>query len=124
MQLGQKLDHLILSRGIGAGDVVVASVTGIKFGTSLLWAVVFTVALKFVVTEALACGTPVVVTDVGGVREIVLTATAGRIVPQRTAPALGGACPGPATVGPSPRGQVDQRDGHTIVQKQAGQPAR
>jgi Mn2+/Fe2+ NRAMP family transporter len=45
---------VLAAAGIGAGDVVVASVTGIKFGTALLWAVVFTVALKFVVTEALA----------------------------------------------------------------------
>src|SRR5688572_14165495 len=45
---------LLAAAGIGAGDVVVASVTGIKFGTTLLWAVVFTVALKFVLTEALA----------------------------------------------------------------------
>ncbi len=45
---------VLAAAGIGAGDVVVASVTGIKFGTTLLWAVVFTVALKFVVTEALA----------------------------------------------------------------------
>ncbi|MDO8541698.1 MAG: Nramp family divalent metal transporter [Opitutaceae bacterium] len=45
---------VLAAAGIGAGDVVVASVTGISFGTTLLWAVVFTVALKFVVTEALA----------------------------------------------------------------------
>jgi Mn2+/Fe2+ NRAMP family transporter len=45
---------LLAATGIGAGDVVVASVTGIRFGLSLLWAVVATVALKFVVTEALA----------------------------------------------------------------------
>ncbi|WP_438480226.1 Nramp family divalent metal transporter [Oleiharenicola lentus] len=45
---------LLAAAGIGAGDVVVASVTGIKFGTTLLWAVVFTAALKFVLTEALA----------------------------------------------------------------------
>lgn len=45
---------LLAAAGIGAGDVVVASVTGIKFGTTLLWAVAFTVALKFVLTEALA----------------------------------------------------------------------
>ena len=45
---------VLAAAGIGAGDVVVASVTGIKFGTTLLWAVAFTAALKFVVTEALA----------------------------------------------------------------------
>jgi hypothetical protein len=39
---------------VNAGDVVVASVTGIRFGTTLLWAVVCTAALKFVLTEALA----------------------------------------------------------------------
>ena len=45
---------VLAAAGIGAGDVVVASVTGIRFGTTLLWAVAFTAALKFVVTEALA----------------------------------------------------------------------
>lgn len=45
---------LLAAAGIGAGDVVVASVTGIRFGTTLLWAVAFTAALKFVLTEALA----------------------------------------------------------------------
>src|ERR1043165_5324770 len=45
---------VLAAAGIGAGDVVVASVTGIKFGTTLLWAVAFTAALKYVLTEALA----------------------------------------------------------------------
>ncbi|MEY4939264.1 MAG: hypothetical protein RIQ93_999 [Verrucomicrobiota bacterium] len=45
---------ILAAAGIGAGDVVVASVTGIKFGLTLLWAVVITAALKFVLTEALA----------------------------------------------------------------------
>ncbi|MFM8620067.1 MAG: Nramp family divalent metal transporter [Opitutaceae bacterium] len=45
---------LLAASGIGAGDVVVAAVTGMRFGFALLWAVVLTVALKFVVTEALA----------------------------------------------------------------------
>src|SRR5829696_5701588 len=45
---------VLAAAGIGAGDVVVASVTGIKFGTTLLWAVACTAALKFVLTEALA----------------------------------------------------------------------
>lgn len=45
---------VLAAAGIGAGDVVVASVTGIRFGTTLLWAVALTAALKFVITEALA----------------------------------------------------------------------
>jgi Mn2+/Fe2+ NRAMP family transporter len=45
---------VLAAAGIGAGDVVVASVTGIRFGTTLLWAVAFTAGLKFVLTEALA----------------------------------------------------------------------
>jgi Mn2+/Fe2+ NRAMP family transporter len=45
---------VLAAAGIGAGDVVTASVAGIKFGTALLWAVVFTVVLKFVLTEAVA----------------------------------------------------------------------
>lgn len=45
---------VLAAAGIGAGDVVVASVTGITFGHALLWAVAFTAALKFVLTEALA----------------------------------------------------------------------
>lgn len=51
-QLGPGL--VLAAAGIGAGDVVVASVTGIRFGTTLLWAVVFTAALKYALTEALA----------------------------------------------------------------------
>ena len=51
-QLGPGL--VLAAAGIGAGDVVVASVTGIRFGTTLLWAVACTAALKFVLTEALA----------------------------------------------------------------------
>lgn len=45
---------ILAAAGIGAGDVVVASITGIKFGLTLLWAVVITAGLKFVLTEALA----------------------------------------------------------------------
>jgi Mn2+/Fe2+ NRAMP family transporter len=45
---------VLAAAGIGAGDVVVASVTGIRFGPTLLWAVACTAALKFVLTEALA----------------------------------------------------------------------
>jgi Mn2+/Fe2+ NRAMP family transporter len=45
---------IMAAAGIGAGDVVVASVTGLKFGTTLLWAIAMTAVLKFILTEALA----------------------------------------------------------------------
>lgn len=45
---------ILAAAGIGAGDVVVASVTGLQHGLILLWAIVLTVVLKFVLTEALA----------------------------------------------------------------------
>lgn len=45
---------VLAAAGIGAGDAVVASVTGIRYGTLLLWAVALTVVLKFVLTEAVA----------------------------------------------------------------------
>lgn len=44
-----------------------------------------------VLLEAMACGTPVVATDVGGVREIVTTAAAGLIVSERSPEALAAA---------------------------------
>lgn len=58
-RLGDRLRSLgpglvLAAAGIGAGDVVVASVTGISHGTTLLWAVAFTAVLKYVITEALA----------------------------------------------------------------------
>ncbi len=41
-----------------------------------------------VLLEAMACGTPVVATDVGGVREIVVSGEAGRVVTERSAEAF------------------------------------
>jgi len=45
---------ILAAAGIGAGDVVVASVTGLRFGSTLIWAIALTAALKFILTEALA----------------------------------------------------------------------
>jgi len=44
-----------------------------------------------VLLEAMACGAPVVATDVGGVGEIITTPEAGRIVKERSAPAIAAA---------------------------------
>jgi glycosyltransferase involved in cell wall biosynthesis len=44
-----------------------------------------------VLLEAMACGTPVIATDVGGVPEIVTSMDAGIVVKERSAPALAGA---------------------------------
>jgi len=41
-----------------------------------------------VLLEAMACGTPVIATDVGGVSEIVTSTEAGAVVRERSAPAL------------------------------------
>lgn len=45
---------ILAAAGIGAGDVVVASVTGAKFGYLLLWALLATCLLKYALTEALS----------------------------------------------------------------------
>jgi len=47
--------------------------------------------LANVLLEAMACGTPVVATDVGGASEVVAEACAGRLVGQRDAMSLASA---------------------------------
>ena len=45
---------VVAAAGIGAGDVVIATVTGARYGTTLLWAIVLAAALKFLINENLA----------------------------------------------------------------------
>lgn len=44
---------IVAATGLGAGDIVAASVAGAQFGTTLLWAVVFGGLLKFGLTEGI-----------------------------------------------------------------------
>lgn len=45
---------VVAAAGIGAGDVITATVTGAQFGTRLAWALLVCVVLKFVLNEGLA----------------------------------------------------------------------
>src|SRR6188472_177240 len=45
---------VVAAPGIGAGDVITATVTGAEFGTKLAWALLACVVLKFVLNEGLA----------------------------------------------------------------------
>lgn len=45
---------VIAATGVGAGDLVAASISGASFGTALLWAAVVGALLKYVITENLA----------------------------------------------------------------------
>ena len=60
------LDHDMLPLVLSASDVMVLPT--VSEGLANAW------------VEALACGTPVVTTDVGGVRELIVNHTAGRLV--------------------------------------------
>ncbi len=45
---------VVAAAGIGAGDVITATVTGARFGTALAWALLACVVLKFALNEGLA----------------------------------------------------------------------
>jgi Mn2+/Fe2+ NRAMP family transporter len=45
---------IVAAAGIGAGDVITATVTGARFGTQLVWALVACVILKWVLNEGVA----------------------------------------------------------------------
>src|SRR5262245_25405289 len=45
---------IVAATGVGAGDLATGAFTGSKLGTSVLWAVVLGVTLKFAVNEGLA----------------------------------------------------------------------
>ncbi|MDH3972144.1 MAG: Nramp family divalent metal transporter, partial [Gammaproteobacteria bacterium] len=44
---------VIAATGLGAGDLIAASVAGAKFGTTILWAVVLGAIMKYVMNEGL-----------------------------------------------------------------------
>jgi Mn2+/Fe2+ NRAMP family transporter len=45
---------VIAATGLGAGDLIAASVAGAKFGTTILWAAILGAIMKFVLNEGLA----------------------------------------------------------------------
>jgi hypothetical protein len=44
---------VIAATGLGAGDLIAASVAGAKFGTTILWAAVLGAIMKYVMNEGL-----------------------------------------------------------------------
>jgi glycosyltransferase involved in cell wall biosynthesis len=71
------LDHDLMPLILSAADVMVLPT--VAEGLANAW------------VEALACGTPVVTTDVGGARELITSDTAGRLLPERTPGAVAAA---------------------------------
>ena len=45
---------VIAATGLGAGDLIAASVAGAKYGVAILWAAVLGAILKFTLNEGLA----------------------------------------------------------------------
>jgi len=45
---------VIAATGLGAGDIIAASVAGAKYGTTLLWAALAGALMKFALNEGLA----------------------------------------------------------------------
>lgn len=68
------LDHDVMPLILSAADVMVLPT--VSEGLANAW------------VEALACGTPVVTTDVGGARELITCDTAGRLLAERTPEAV------------------------------------
>ncbi len=71
------LDHDVMPLILSAADVMVLPT--VSEGLANAW------------VEALACGTPVVTTDVGGARELITSDTAGRLLAERTPQAVAAA---------------------------------
>jgi glycosyltransferase involved in cell wall biosynthesis len=71
------LDHDVMPLILSAADVMVLPT--VSEGLANAW------------VEALACGTPVVTTDVGGARELITCDTAGRLIAERTPEAVANA---------------------------------
>jgi len=45
---------LVAATGVGAGDLATASLTGIRLGTTVLWAVIVGAGMKYLLNEGLA----------------------------------------------------------------------
>ncbi|MBV7259625.1 glycosyltransferase [Erythrobacter crassostreae] len=83
------IDHDLLPLILSAADVMVLPTE--NEGLANAW------------VEALACGTPVVTTDVGGARELIVNETAGRLLSERTPEAVAEAVNAVLNAPPNPQ---------------------
>nr|WP_281501197.1 glycosyltransferase [Erythrobacter sp. F6033] len=87
------IDHDLLPLILSAADVMVLPTE--NEGLANAW------------VEALACGTPVVTTDVGGARELIVNDTAGRLLTERTPEAVAEAVNAVLNAPPDPQEVAD-----------------
>ncbi|MEO1201365.1 MAG: glycosyltransferase family 4 protein [Pseudomonadota bacterium] len=92
----QKLERLAVSLGVASrvrflGLVDPDEIPGVYSACDLTVLASSNEGMPNVVLESIACGTPVVATDVGGVREVLTAPVAGSIIKERSAAALANA---------------------------------
>jgi len=103
------LERLIAELGVGdrvrlAGSVAHGALPALLAGADVMALASASEGLANAWVEALACGTPVVVTEAGGARELVRSPEAGRVVARD--PAAFAAAIGALLAAPPPRGAV------------------